>query len=59
MEFDFYKEAERSRAELIALIEALCAIPAPLHEERGRAKFVMNWLSEISCRVLILMTLEM
>ena len=46
MEFDFYKEAERSEAELIALIEALCAIPAPLHEERGRAKFVMNWLSE-------------
>ncbi len=46
MKLDFYKEAEASEAELISLIEALCAIPAPLHEERGRANFVMNWLSE-------------
>lgn len=46
MKLDFCKEAEASEAELISLIEALCAIPAPLHEECGRAKFVMNWLFE-------------
>ena len=30
--------------ELIALIEALCRIPAPSHQEDQRAEFIQKWL---------------
>jgi len=35
---------EDREAELIALIEELCRIPAPSHHEEKRAEFCKNWL---------------
>ena len=43
---DFDQEAARLHEEYIALLEELCAIPAPLHEEGARARFVLGWLEK-------------
>ena len=36
--------------ELIALIEALCRIPAPSHQEDQRAEFIQKWLKEAGAK---------
>lgn len=36
--------------ELIALIEALCRIPAPSHQEDQRAEFIQKWLREAGAK---------
>ena len=38
-------QAQKTEAELEALIEALCTIPAPLGQEWARAEFVQDWLN--------------
>lgn len=43
---DVRKEAAAVHQEYIDLIEALCAIPAPLHGEGARARFVLDWLEK-------------
>ena len=35
---------ERNRAELLATLAELCAIPAPSHREEKRAEYCKNWL---------------
>lgn len=46
MNVDVRKEAAAVHQEYIDLIEALCAIPAPLDGESARARFVMDWLKQ-------------
>ena len=38
------KYAEEHKQEMLALLAALCAIPAPSHHEEKRAAFILNWL---------------
>ena len=38
-------QAQKTEAELEALIEALCTIPALLGQEWARAEFVQDWLN--------------
>lgn len=43
---DVRGEAAAVQAEYLELIEALCAIPAPLNGEQKRARFILRWLEE-------------
>lgn len=36
--------------EQVALIDALCRIPAPSHQEGKRAEYIKNWLEEKGCK---------
>ena len=40
------QEIERMQEETVALIKALCAIPAPSHHEERRAAFIQGWLAQ-------------
>lgn len=46
MNVDVRQEAAAVYQEYIDLIETLCAIPAPLHGEGARARFVLDWLEK-------------
>jgi di/tripeptidase len=43
---DVLQYLEESREETLALLEALCKIPAPSHHEEKRAAFCKKWLEE-------------
>lgn len=41
----FLRDIEEMQPDVIALIKALCAIPAPNHHEERRAAFVRDWFA--------------
>ena len=42
----FVRDIERMQPEVISLIKALCAIPAPSHHEEKRAAFIRDWFAQ-------------
>ena len=46
---DVLKYVKDCEAEAIALLQTLCAIPAPSGKEEKRAEFVKNWLTNAGC----------
>lgn len=42
----FIDDIESMQPEVVALIKALCAIPAPSHHEEKRAAFIKGWFEE-------------
>lgn len=47
---DILEYLKNSEEETIELIETLCGIPAPSHNEGKRAVFIQNWLSECGAK---------
>ena len=43
--------AAENETALIELIETLCGIPAPSHQEAQRAQFVKAWLKKMDSRM--------
>ncbi|MBR6568885.1 MAG: M20/M25/M40 family metallo-hydrolase, partial [Clostridia bacterium] len=46
----FIDDIESMQPEVVALIKALCAIPAPSHHEEKRAAFIKGWFEERGMR---------